>query len=89
MEEIWVPVKNFEGLYEISNKMRIRSVSREVENLTPNMRKTKSKVLTPWSNKCSRKIYIRLRRHAIVYNKEVNELYRLHFPSGSLVVSQD
>ena len=31
MKEIWKPIKNYEGLYEVSNNGRIRSVDRVVE----------------------------------------------------------
>ena len=32
MEEIWKPIKRYEGLYEISSLGRVRSLSRVVES---------------------------------------------------------
>jgi len=36
MEEIWKPVKGFEGLYEVSNLGRVRSIYKYKKILKPN-----------------------------------------------------
>ena len=50
-EEIWKPIKDFEKLYEVSNKGKVRSLSREVivknKYGAVSTRMTKSKVLKP------------------------------------------
>lgn len=50
-EEIWKPIKDYEKLYEVSNKGKVRSLSREVivknKYGAVSTRMTKSKVLKP------------------------------------------
>ena len=51
MEEIWKPVKGFEGYYEVSNLGRVRSVDRIVYDTVRNRyRLLKGKVLTERDN---------------------------------------
>lgn len=44
---MWKPVPNFEGLYEVSNKGKIRSLDREVVSSTGQRYTIKGKVLKP------------------------------------------
>jgi len=51
MEEIWVPVKNYEGLYEVSNSGLVKSLKRSI--LPKNAKKSyvvKEKILAPGVN---------------------------------------
>ena len=52
MEEIWVPVKGFEGLYEISNLGRVKSLPKKWVAGSNCLRKHNGKILIPsYSNK--------------------------------------
>lgn len=50
MEEIWKPVKGYEGLYEVSNKMRVRSVDRTVIYKNGKTVHHKGKILSQFKN---------------------------------------
>ena len=43
-KEIWKPIANYEGIYEVSNKGHIKSVSRYVKSNYGNMRFQKEKI---------------------------------------------
>ncbi len=47
MEEIWKPVVGYEGLYEVSNLGRVRSVDRLVNHPSGSKSLRKSKLLSP------------------------------------------
>lgn len=51
MEEIWVDIKSYEGLYQVSNLGRVRSLERMVRNGGDTVRVVKEKILKPWSDK--------------------------------------
>ena len=50
MNEIWRPVPDYEGLYEVSNLGQIRSVGRDVSNNRGGLRYMPDLVLTPHIN---------------------------------------
>lgn len=50
MNEIWLPVPDYEGLYEVSNLGQIRSVGRDVSNNRGGLRYMPYLVLTPHTN---------------------------------------
>ena len=50
MKEIWKDIKNFEGLYQVSNKGRVRSLDRISVNCYGMPRKLKGKILKPHLN---------------------------------------
>lgn len=50
MEEIWKPVKNYEGYYEISNLGRVKSVERIIKCKSRNNFKQKEKILATRPN---------------------------------------
>lgn len=50
MEEIWKPVKDYEGLYEVSNMGRVKSLNREFLCSNGQIKKNKEKILTPRDN---------------------------------------
>lgn len=50
MEEIWIDVKDYEGLYQVSNLARVKSVERYVESSNQwgkYIRRIKEKILKP------------------------------------------
>jgi hypothetical protein len=47
--EIWKPIKNYEGLYEVSNLGRVKSLSRLVNHKDSN-RLINERILKPWDN---------------------------------------
>lgn len=51
MEEIWKNIKGFEGLYQISNYGRLKSLSRQVKNKN-GFRITKEKIIKPAIGSC-------------------------------------
>lgn len=50
LQEIWVPIPNYEGLYEVSNFGTVRSLTRTVK-IGPNFRTIESQVLKPMFNR--------------------------------------
>ena len=52
MDEIWRPIKGYEGLYEVSNMGRIRSLPRMVRKQNGKMSLYSGKILNPstWKN---------------------------------------
>ena len=50
MSEVWKDIPDFEGLYQVSNMGRVRSVDRVVTDKDGGMRKLKGKVLKPGIN---------------------------------------
>lgn len=49
MEEMWLPIKNFEFLYEVSDKGRVRSLTRKVD-FGSQKRISKGRILKPNNN---------------------------------------
>ena len=50
-EEIWKPIEGYEGLYEVSNTGRVRSLDRYVKSGYEAYRLHKGKVLSPAKDK--------------------------------------
>lgn len=76
MKEIWKDIKDYEGLYQISNLGRIKSLNREflMENkLTKNMnvRKIKEKILNQYENKDK---YLSV----YLYKNKIRKMYLVH-----------
>lgn len=46
MEEVWRSVKDFEGIYEVSNLGRVRSLDREVPHKNLGIQRRKGKILS-------------------------------------------
>ena len=51
MEEIWRPVKGYEGLYEVSNEGRVKSLDRESADCFGRVRHIQSTILRPFTDK--------------------------------------
>ena len=74
MEEIWKPVKDFEGYYEVSNLGRVRSIDRVVVDTVRNCeRLLKGKVLIQKDNGNGYKNVMFCKEHKL-YNKYVHRL---------------
>lgn len=73
--EIWLPVKNFEGLYEVSNFGNVRSLSRIVEYPNKGKRLFYGKLLSIRQNK-KRANYceVKLKNQKIVKNYKIHRL---------------
>lgn len=74
MEEIWKDIKNFEGLYQVSNLGRVKSLDKYVNQFNGfniSKRFYKGKVLQPH---VSNKGYLRV----FLYNKEMKKNYSVH-----------
>ncbi len=67
--EIWKPIKNYEGIYEVSNKGRVRSLDR----FNPANHKLKGVILKP---RLSRDGYMRINLHKSNIQKTL-EIHRL------------
>ena len=74
MEEIWKPVKGFEGYYEVSNLGMVRSIDRVVVDTVRNCeRLLKGKVLIQKDNGNGYKNVMFCKEHKL-YNKYVHRL---------------
>jgi hypothetical protein len=81
MEEIWKDVKGFEGLYQVSNMGRVRSLDRWTLNERP--RFIKGRMLNPYMNKYKGYLRISLSDgHRNRKHYEVHRLVALHFVPG-------
>ena len=47
LEEIWKPIKGFEGLYEVSNFGKIKSLNRKIKDKNNKIIILKEKILKP------------------------------------------
>lgn len=50
MTEVWKPVKDWEGIYEVSNQGRVRSIDRHVRHWQGGLSFIKGKMLKPSNN---------------------------------------
>lgn len=74
MEEIWKPVKGFEGYYEVSNLGRVRSIDRVVvDNVRNCERLLKGKILIQRNNSNGYMGIMFCKEHKL-YNKYVHRL---------------
>ena len=71
MNEIWRSIKNYEGLYEVSNWGRVRSLGKWVNSKNGSKRFIKGRVLRPGKN---RKGYLQV----ILCKDGVMKSYRVH-----------
>lgn len=81
MEEIWKDVQGFEGLYQVSNMGRVRSLDRWT--LNERSRFIKGRMLNPYMNKYKGYLRISLSDgHRNRKHYEVHRLVALHFVPG-------
>ena len=60
MEEIWRPVKGFEGRYEVSTKGRVRSLRRLVKGGHGNLQYRDGQILKPQTGSTYAQVYLRV-----------------------------
>lgn len=51
-QEQWLPVVGYEGLYEVSDQGRVRSLDRDITNKLGHVRRFPGKMLTPYKKQC-------------------------------------
>ena len=71
MEEIWVDIEGYEGLYQVSNQGRVRSLDREVIRNNGIKQKINGCILTPYKNDDG---YLCIN----LYNKGKRKEYKIH-----------
>lgn len=86
MEEIWKDIDGYEGLYQVSNLGRIKSLSREVNHHWGDTLTLKEKILNPSLSKSTGYYRVNLRKngktktvyiHIIVANNFIQKDYQL------------
>ena len=75
MTEIWVPVKGWEGLYEISNLKQVRVVPRRVRMIGGKYVKLKPRILT-----ITKYNSVQLQAEGRKKQINLNKLFKEHFP---------
>ena len=68
--EVWLPVRDYEGLYEVSNYGRVKSLPRTT---------TKGGILTPHINTRNGYCYVQLSKNGIGKTKRVHKLVMMAF----------
>jgi len=79
MKEIWKDIKDYEGLYKVSNKGRVKSLRREVAFSFNRTRIIKEKILVP-SNHYKGYLYIRLCKFGKI------KIYKIHRLVGTMFI---
>lgn len=83
MEEIWKPVKNYEGIYEISNLGRLRSLERSVLKKNGVLQVYPGKEIAPITNQDGY-LTVKLHDHGTVKTVFLHRLVALHFVPNPL-----
>lgn len=78
MEEQWKPIKSYEGIYEISNLGRVRSLTRVVNRYNRWPMTVKGKILTPFPN-TGGYLRIRLCKQGKEHDYSIHRLVALAF----------
>lgn len=85
--EVWVPIAGYEGLYEVSDLGRVRSLDREVATLGPRNRTSKrlrGKLLSQTLNKGTGYLSVSLSRDGRVRRKDTHTLVARAFCDGEM-----
>ena len=77
-EIIWKPIKNFEGLYEVSNLGQIKSCERTIVCKNGQIKHLKEKILKPANGKYGRNQYT-LSKNGVKYNVRGYRIVAEHF----------
>lgn len=93
MEEIWKPIKGYEGLYEISNYGKIKSLERKAKNRGKGQRIIKERILKPSIDRLNGYYQIKLSKNGKTKTIKVHKLVVEHFikkiPEGLTVNHKD
>ena len=71
--EIWKPVKDYEGLYEVSNTGNVRSVDRMVKHSKGGLRLYKGRLMKPYINSDGYRI-VNISKNGVGKMKRVNRI---------------
>lgn len=77
-EEKWIPIIGYEGAYEMSNNLRIRSLDRVVRCGYNKTRIQKGKIIIPTKKECGRK-FINLCKNGVSEKFALSRLIALQF----------
>lgn len=77
-KELWCDIKDFEGLYEVSNYGRVRSYDKVVNAANNSTRIIKGKIMS-LTNSEGGYLKVGLTKNKKVYNKCIHRLVGLHF----------
>ena len=77
--EIWLPVVDFYGLYEVSSKERVQSLDRIVVNGPASVRKVKGRVLQQFARRGGTTTWVCLARGGGKFPRRVEQLVREAF----------
>lgn len=75
MEEIWVDIKDYEGLYQVSNQGRVRSLDREVIRADGKKKTFKGKILKLIKNKKNGYLYVSIKGKTYLVHRLVAEAF--------------
>ena len=78
INEVWKPIRGFEGLYEISNKGRIKRVDRHIKDARGVIQHFPESILSPSKNKYGY-LQTTLRKDTIKYTVRVHKLVAIAF----------
>jgi len=73
-EEVWVDIKDFEGMYQISNLGRVKSLARTRKGPRNTIQQLKEKILTPVHLKKDNQYVVQLRKDGISKGFLINRL---------------
>lgn len=73
IEEVWKDIKGFEGLYQVSNIGRVKSLSRVVRANTCGSREMSTKILSNCKSSCGYDFVV-LSKNGKHYNKSIHRL---------------
>lgn len=77
-QEIWKDVKNYEGLYQVSNLGRVKSLARFIPQKPGQFREHKERILQPSCDNCSY-LHVRLAKDGVYKLFKVHRLVAMHF----------
>ena len=79
MEEIWKPIKGYEGLYEVSNLGNIKSVKRKAKNRGKGKRIIRERILKPSMDRSNGYYQIKLSKNGKLKTFKIHKLVIEHF----------
>ena len=89
MEEIWKEVKNYEGIYEVSNLGRVKSLERKVTHPVNGFKNVKERILKQGTNRGGY-LYVDLHKNGKRKNTKIHQLVAMaflnHTPDGMKLV---
>lgn len=91
MEEIWKPISGFEGLYEVSNLGRVRSVDRVIKRTNGYLLPLKGKILPQYKKRGNSpfyRLYVNLSKDGKSYSKTVHRLVASAFIPNPMGLEQ-